>query len=228
LTKKEQLEALRKENMRVRAEVRENEMYTREGEEFTIQMIRDKMARVLNDAEIDTEKRRERLAEHKEEIETILDARAEREHEFIERELLRHQQEQELEAEIAAEEAAEATEPIGDRLNIKFQARSSLTAGAELLRKDIEEKRKELNEDEQFSTILINSSERENIPVFVRQRRKKEETPEQSARIDTIVVKQREIGMMYRESLEQQKAQLSALDKKIKKSQEDYDEPKDL
>ncbi|MCL2050046.1 MAG: hypothetical protein FWG87_15100 [Defluviitaleaceae bacterium] len=221
-SKKEQLEALKREHARERAEARDNEMYVREGEDFTMQMLREKMARVLNDSELDTEARKEKLALHKEEIEQILDARAEREHEFIERELRNHQLEQELEAEILAEEAPPP--PAGEGLNIKFQSRSALTAGAELLRKDIQEKSKELSEEEQFSTILINSSERGHIPTFVRQRRKKQE-PAEPVRIDTIVSKQREIGMMYKESLEQQKAQLTSIEDKLKKSQEDYTPP---
>jgi hypothetical protein len=216
MTKRERLDALRKENMRVRAETRENEMYTREGEEFTIQMIRDKMERALNDTEMEAEARKEKLALFKEEIETILDARDEREHDFIEQELKRHQLEHELEQEIQREEQAEKAEEQGDDISIVFKARSSLAASAEQMRKSIEESRRELNEAEQFSTILINNSERDAIPSFATSRRKKREAkaPEQIARIDTVVIKQREIGMMYRESQELQEIQLKKLGKK--------------
>lgn len=207
MNKREQLKNLRMKHLRERNEIRDDEMYTREGEDYRIERIRNEMARILNDPEIDPESRKKSLAHYKEEIEQILDLRDEREHNFIEQELKNHQLEQELEQQIEAEERQQQiTQPENQssNLNILFQARSSLTAGAEQLRKNIEESRRELTEDEQFSTILINSSERDNIPSFKKSRRKKAEEPEQSARIDTIVIKQREIGMMYRESQEQQ------------------------
>lgn len=214
--KKERLKEMRKRHMRERAEVRENEMYAREGEDMRIQQIRDVMAGVLADPKIISEERKARLASLKATIEDILDERDERERAFIEEELKNHQLEQELEQEIEEEERRKnpAPKPQDENLRIQLRARPFMAAGAEQLRKIIEENRKELNEDEQFSTILINNSERDNIPTFVKTRRKKEEQPEQSARIDTIVIKQREIGMMYRDSRELQESQLKKVAKK--------------
>jgi hypothetical protein len=207
--------------MRDRAEIRENEMYIRDGEDMRIQRIRDNMARVLDDAEIDSETRKEKLAMFKEEIELILDERNEREHQFIEQELQRHQQEQELEQEIEEEEkklelanenGKAQQDTKADSLGFLYRTRSSLVAGAEQMRKEIEENRSELTEDEQFSTILINNSARDKIPDFTSSRRRKSEE-EQAARIDTIVIKQREIGLMYRDSQELQKSQLKKTSK---------------
>ena len=221
MNKKEQLENMRREHARDRQEIRDNEWFIRDGEDSRIQRIRDNMTRILHDAGIEAEQRKEKLATLKGEIELILDARDEREHNFIEQELQRHQMEQELEQEIEQEEklklAEEKSNAQGESLNLMFRARSSLTVGAEQMRKNIEESRKELNEAEQFSTILINNSERDNIPSFIntKSRRMKEVPPlEQIARIDTIVIKQREIGMMYRESQELQESQLKKLNKK--------------
>jgi hypothetical protein len=188
-----------------------------------IQQIRDAMAGLLADEKLASEERKGRLAQMKNQIEVILDLRDERERAFIEQELQHHQLEQELEQEIEADEARKKPpqKPETEGLQLLFRARPFMAAGAEQLRKTIEENRKELNEDEQFSTILINNSERENIPSFVRTRKKKEETAEQAARIDTIVVKQREIGMMYKESQELQESQLK---KVAAKAQELLDE----
>ncbi|MCL1843724.1 MAG: hypothetical protein FWF79_07920 [Defluviitaleaceae bacterium] len=216
MNKRELLESLRRENARERGETRENEMYTREGEDFRIEGIRDKMARTLTDPDIDAESRKKRLATFKEEIDTILDERDEREHAFIEQELIRHKTEQELEDEITGEEEKSIEKPNEQTESLRqlLRAHPALTAGAEQKRKEIEENRIDLSEEEQFSTILINNSALDKIPQFkpVRRRKKKEE-PEQSARIDTIVLKQREIGIMYRESQELQESQL----KKAKK-----------
>ncbi|MDR0273428.1 MAG: hypothetical protein LBI27_08955 [Clostridiales bacterium] len=215
MNKREQLESLKRENARERQEARDNEWYIRDGEDYTIQMVRDKMARVLADAELTPEERKEKLAKMKEEIDTILDTRDDREHEFIEQELERHNTEHELEQEILQEEKPDNEPSGGDSLNLLFRARSSLTAGAEKMRKEIEEKRIKLNEEEQFSTILISNSERDNIPSFAKPRsRRKRVEPEQTARIDTAVLKQREIGMMYRDSQELQESHLIKLGKK--------------
>lgn len=219
MNKKERLESLR------RQQARENELYLRDGEDYRIQSIRDKMARTLNDAEIDTEQRKARLAALKEEIKTILDKRDEREHQFIEKELQRHKLEQKLEQEIAQEEAKingeEQSTAQQNSLNLLFRARPLLTAGAEQLRKTIEENQKNLTEDEQFSTILTNNSKRDTIPDFKKSCRKKAELLEQTAKIDTIVIKQREIGMMYRESQEQQNIQLGKAPKTPPKESDD-------
>lgn len=217
MNKREQLAHMRKEHARDRAETRDNEMYTREGEDFTIQMIRDKMARVLHDPEIDAEHRKERLAELKEEIEVILDQRDEREHDFIEQELQRHQLEQELEQEIREEEQEKKpkkteTDEYREKLSQLLYARTSLKVGAEATRKAIQENSRALSEAEQFSTILINNSERDAIPAFTsnasRRKIKEAPPPEQIARIDTLVAKQREIGMLYKESAQLQESQL--------------------
>ncbi|MCL1862705.1 MAG: hypothetical protein FWF78_03965 [Defluviitaleaceae bacterium] len=223
MNKREYLENIRRDHARDRAETRDNEMYIRDGEDFTIQMIREKMARILHDAEIDAEQRKETLAKMKEEIEVILDQRDEREHDFIEQELQRHQLEQELEQELINEEQSKKprkteTDEYRERLNQLLFAQTSLKIGAEATRKAIQENSRELNEAEQFSTILINNSERDTIPAFTSTRRKIKEAsmPEQIARIDTIVVKQREIGMLYKESQQLQESQL----KKPKKEPE--------
>lgn len=214
------MENMRREHARERAETRDDETYTREGEEFTIQMIREKMARLLDDAEISREARKEKLAAMKEEIELILDARDEREYQFIERELEHHRLEQELALEIEREEresrVADGTEP--DEKNVLPLVRPLITASAEQMRKEIEEKRRRLNEDEQCSTILLSTSERGEIPGFAPpRRRKKRDEKEQSARLDTLVLKQREISLMYHES---QELQHSMLGKEKKKSPE--------
>ena len=211
MNKKEQLLSMRREHLRERMEVKDNEWFIREGEDARIQAIRDKMTRTLHDAEITGEKRKKILSNFNEEIEKILDERDEREHDFIELELKRHQMEQELELEIEAEEAKLKEPPLGNSINNVFLARSTLTAGAEQMRKTIEEKRRKLSEEEQFSTIMISNSERDNIPDFtnLQPRRKKRKEHEQAVKIDTIVIKQREIGMMYRESQELQESQLS-------------------
>ena len=151
ISKKEQLENLKRENARERAEVRDNEWFIRDGEDSTMQMIRDNMARTLANAEITPEERREKLAAMKDEIDRILDSREDREHDFIEQELQRHQVEQELELEIEKETA---TEPKDDSINIMFRARSSLNAGAERMRKEIEEKSKQLNDIEEMIAWL--------------------------------------------------------------------------
>jgi hypothetical protein len=204
MDKKAQLEIMRREHRRESAEARDNEMYIRDGEDQRIQMIRVKMERILRDTEITAERRKELLANQKNEIELLLDERNEREHDFIAQELRRHQLEQELEQEIVRSEKKEKI-----KKNVLFHPRTTLTVGAEQIRKNIEENRLVLSEEEQFSTILINNSERENIPEFAKNRRKKEPPPpDQSARIDTIVIKQREIGMMYRESRELQESLL--------------------
>jgi hypothetical protein len=197
------------EHARERNETRDNEWYMRDGEDKRIQAIRDKMSRLLDDAEVNKEDRKEKLAHMKDEIETILDARDDREQNFIELELERHKQEQELEQQIAEEEQAAAPPAPPNALNFMFRARSSLAAGAEQMRKSIEENRRNLSEEEQFSTILINNSEREEIPNFRNsRRRKKEEAAIPLARIDTIVIKQREVGMLYKESQAQQEMDL--------------------
>ncbi|MCL2199897.1 MAG: hypothetical protein FWB80_13345 [Defluviitaleaceae bacterium] len=221
MNKREQLDNMRREHARDRAEIRDNEMYTREGEDFTIQMIRDKMARVLHDPEIDAEHRKETLAIMKEEIEVILDQRDEREHDFIEQELQRHQLEQELEQEILNEEREKKpkkteTDEYREKLSQLLYARTSLKVGAEATRKAIQENSRELTEAEQFSTILINNSERDAIPAFTTSRRRIKEAlaPEQIARIDTVVAKQREIGMLYKESAQLQESQLKKPPKK--------------
>jgi hypothetical protein len=211
---------MRREHARERNEVRDEEWWVREGEDQRIQAIRDKMARMLDDAEISTEERKKKLALHKEEIEQILDERDEREHGFIEQELERHKLEQELENKIAEEEqlstkSSKANEPAplidSDTFSMHLRARSTLNVSGEQMRKSIEENRKELNEAEQFSTILINSSERGEIPDFKKSRRKRAEPPEQIARIDTVVIKQREIGILYRESQEAQDRHLGKI-----------------
>jgi hypothetical protein len=218
MNKKERLKEMRMRHMRERAEIRDNEMYTREGEDMRIQQIRDNMAGVLANPNFNTDERKQKLAFMKTSIDEILDLRDEREHAFIEEELKNHQLEQELEQEIESEEKKSV--PVNDELKIQLRARPFLAAGAEQMRKIIEEKRKELDEDEQFSTILINNSERDNIPSFVRTRRKNDEQSEQPARIDTIVIKQREIGLMYRESRELQESQLKKSAKKIETPEE--------
>ena len=226
MDKREQLKEMRKQHMFARNEIRDNEMYTREGDDMRIQMIRDNMTSLLADPEIDPEERKERLASQKAVIEEILDLRDEREHEFIEQELQHHQLEQELEQEIEEEEREKnlVIENPEDGQKLEFRARPFLVAGAEQMRKIIEENRKALNEDEQFSTILINSSEREAIPSFIKSRRKKAEEPQQAARIDTIVIKQREIGMMYRESQELQESQLKKNKPEISEQEEEFEE----
>ncbi|MCL2223659.1 MAG: hypothetical protein FWB96_01685 [Defluviitaleaceae bacterium] len=213
--KRERLKEMRKLHMRIRAETRDNEMYARESEEMRIQRTRDAMTSILANPDLTSEERKEKLTSMKASIEAILDERDEREHAFIEEELEHHRLEQELEQEIEAEEQKKkvAKSNQNDSMRLQFRARPFLAAGAEQLRKIIEENRKELNEDEQFSTILINNSEREAIPSFVKARRKKEEPSDQNARIDTIVIKQREIGMMYRDSRELQESQLRAAKK---------------
>ena len=219
MDKREKLKELRKQHMRERAEVRDDEMYIRDGEDMRIERIRASMAGVLADPNLASEERKEKLAELKNSIEDILDARDEREHAFIEQELEHHRLEQELEQEIEAEERKDDTEPQDDSVSILVRARPFINAGAEQLRKNIEENRKELNEDEQFSTILINNSEREKMPGFITTRRKKREESQQTARIDTVLIKQREIGMMYRQRAEQQEQQL----KKAEKGEHDFD-----
>ncbi|MCL2387391.1 MAG: hypothetical protein FWC89_07585 [Defluviitaleaceae bacterium] len=233
MTKKEQLESIKREHAYDRQETRDNEWFIRDGEDQRIQVIRDKMTRILHDAEIEPIKRKEILASLKDEIDDILDKRDDREHAFIEEELKRHQVEEELKQEIEKEEEKEKQELAKSNgeaqlqtnsLNILFRARSSLNAGAEQLRKNIEENRKELSEEEQFSTILINNSERDTIPNFKKSRRKKAEPKEPAVRIDSIVLKQREIGLMYRESQELQNQQLN---KKPTKPQEPEPDPLD-
>jgi len=219
MDKREKLKELRKQHMRERAEVRDDEMYIRDGEDMRIERIRASMAGVLADPNLASEERKEKLAELKNSIEDILDARDEREHAFIEQELEHHRLEQELEQEIEAEERKDDPEPQDDSVSILVRARPFINAGAEQLRKNIEENRKELNEDEQFSTILINNSEREKMPGFITTRRKKREESQQTARIDTVLIKQREIGMMYRQRAEQQEQQL----KKAEKGEHDFD-----
>ena len=227
MTKREQLENMRRENARDRAELREDEMYRREGEDIHIHSIREKMARILVDEEIDTEKRRANLATLKDEIETILDQRNEREHEFIAQELERHRMEQELEQEVAKEEIVAVPIDIGSRL---FMPRPYVNVGAEQIRKDIEEKNAKLTEEEKFSTIIAHSGARENIPDFKSSRRKKKELenddePKQPMpRIDTIVIKQREIGMLYRESQDEQLRQLGKKKDEVIKETEPVEE----
>lgn len=196
---------MRREHARERQEARDKEWDIRDGEDYAIQMMRDAMAQTLADKELSAEERKEKLAGLKAKIDEILDKRDEREHLFIERELRHHEAEQKLQQEIDEEARKNAPEPPQNSLNLLFRARSSLTAGAEKLRKDIQENSRELDEDEQFSTILINNSEMDGVPDFKKSRKRREaEPPEQTARIDTIVIKQREIGMMYRDSQEQQ------------------------
>ena len=225
------MEYMRREHARERCEIRDNEWDIRDGENARISMFRENMTVVLSDPKIESEARKAKLAALKEEIEKVMDVREERERNFIDDELKRHEIEQALEKEIEEEERVTRPKPIspGNRISILQQARSSLTVGAEQLRKTIEENRKELNEDEQFSTILINSSERENIPSFKKSRRKRDNPPEQPARIDTVVIKQREIGQMYRESQELQLMQLRKSVKKImmEPSEGLIDEPQD-
>ncbi|MCL1844593.1 MAG: hypothetical protein FWF77_01680 [Defluviitaleaceae bacterium] len=221
MTNRERLENMRREHARERNETRDDEMYTREGEDLRIETIREKMASVLNDAEITAEKRKELLAHFKEEIEVILDERDEREYNFIERELEHHRLEQELAQEIESEEREERGEEAEDAEILPF-VRPLITAGAEQMRKEIEEKRRELNEEEQCNTILLSTSERGEIPGFTQARRRKRRGEEQNVRIDTFVSRQREITLMYHMGKEMQEQLLN----KNKKSPtlEDFDD----
>ncbi|MCL2357561.1 MAG: hypothetical protein FWC70_10515 [Defluviitaleaceae bacterium] len=206
MTKRERLENMRREHARERNETREDEMYRREGEEFTIQTIRESMTRVLGMAEISPEERKEQLARLKDEIDEMLDARDEREYSFIERELEHHRLEQEIAQEIELEEKKSRPPSSNEVLPL---VRPLITASAEQMRKEIEEKRRRLNEDEQCSTILLSTSERDIVPQFAPRRRiRKREEPVQIARIDSLVLKQREISLMYHESQELQKSML--------------------
>lgn len=223
MNKRERLENLRREHARERQEIRDNEWDIRDAEDYKINMYRDQMAQILQNPELIPEQRKEQLANHKNAIEEVLKAREERELDFIEQELKRHALEAQLAQEIEEEEKANAPpqEGAGESLNPLFRVGPIRTLGAEQIRKNIMEKSKELTEDEQFSTILINTSDRDAIPDFRKSRRKREE-PEQTARIDTIVIKQREIGIMYRESQELQKQHLNKSKKTAEPPPADY------
>ncbi|MCL1878331.1 MAG: hypothetical protein FWF80_05700, partial [Defluviitaleaceae bacterium] len=160
MTKREKLENMRREHARERNETRDDEMYRREGEDFSIESIREKMAIALGDAEISAEMRKERLTYFKQEIEDILDARDEREYAFIERELEHHRLEQEIAQEIENEEKINRAKEGMEEKEILPLVRPLITAGAEQMRKEIEERRRQLNESEQCNTILLSNSER--------------------------------------------------------------------
>ena len=180
-----------------------------------VQKHRQKMAEVLANAELTPEKRKADLAVLKEMIDEIMDKREQRELDFIEQELQRHEQEAKLEAEIIEEEKSDNPEPEQEGISPLFRTGPVLTLSAEQIRKNIKEKSKELTEEEQFSTILINTSDREAIPDFKQTRRRREIAAAQITRIDTKVIKQREIGNMYKEAQEQQEQMLNKKKKSL-------------
>jgi len=218
MNKREELDNMRREHARERQEIRDDEWDIRDGEDYMVQKHRTKMAEVLKNTEITPEKRKADLAVLKEMIEEIMDKREQRELDFIEQELQRHEQEAKLEAEITEEEKADTPEPAqeqNENISPLFRTGPVLTLSAEQIRKNINEKSKELTEEEQFSTILINTSDRDAIPNFKQTRRRREIVAAQSPRIDTKALKQREIGNMYKESQEQQEQMLNKKKKSL-------------